>query len=68
MRLRTFEPLAIRDFALLDGMTLSLFGDFFFTVALAWETYNLSNSTKALGFVSAAYLAPTVLFLIWEGC
>ena len=68
MRLRTFEPLAIRDFALLwTGMTLSLFGDFFFTVALAWETYNLSNSTKALGFVSAAYLAPTVLFLIWGG-
>ena len=68
MRLRTFEPLAIRDFALLwTGMTFSLFGDFFFTVALAWETYSLSNSTKALGFVAAAYLAPTVLFLVGGG-
>jgi MFS family permease len=68
MRLRTFEPLAIRDFALLwTGMTFSLFGDFFFTVALAWETYNLSNSTKAYGVISAAYLAPTVLFLVFGG-
>ena len=68
MRLRTFEPLAIRDFALLwTGMTFSLFGDFFFTVALAWETYNLSNSTKAYGIISAAYLAPTVLFLVFGG-
>ena len=65
---RTFEPLRIRDFALLwGGMTVSLFGDYFFFVAVAWETYELSNTPTALGWVSAAYFAPTVLLLIWGG-
>lgn len=65
---RTFEPLRIRDFALLwSGMTVSLFGDYFFFVALAWETYQLSDTPTALGWVSAAYFAPTVVLLIGGG-
>ena len=41
---RILEPLKIRDFALLwSGMTVSMLGDRFFFVALAWETYTLSN-------------------------
>jgi MFS family permease len=65
---RTFEPLRIRDFALLwSGMTVSLFGDYFFFVALAWETYQLSNTPTALGWVSAAYFTPTVVLLVGGG-
>ena len=62
------EPLRIRDFALLwTGMTVSLVGDFFFFVALAWQTYELSGSPAALGWISAAYTAPLVLFLLAGG-
>jgi DHA3 family tetracycline resistance protein-like MFS transporter len=62
------EPLGIRDFALLwTGMTTSLVGDFVFLVAYAWETYQLSNDPATLGWISAAYVAPTVIFLTVGG-
>jgi DHA3 family tetracycline resistance protein-like MFS transporter len=62
------EPLRIRDFALLwTGMTTSLVGDFVFLVAYAWQTYELSNDPAALGWISAAYFAPTVIFLTAGG-
>ncbi len=48
-------------------MTVSLFGDYFFYVALAWETYQISDTPTALGWISAAYLAPTVLLLLGGG-
>jgi MFS family permease len=62
------EPLRIRDFALLwSGMTVSLVGDSMFVVALAWQTYDLSASPASLGWIVAAYTAPTVVFLLVGG-
>jgi len=62
------EPLRIRDFALLwSGMTISLVGDYVFLVAFAWQTYELSNTPAALGWVSAAYSAPMIVFLLGAG-
>src|SRR5262249_14441279 len=64
-RPRMFEPLRIRDFALLwTGMTVSLVGDSMFIVVLAWQTYDLSSSPASLGWIVAAYTAPTVVFLL----
>jgi len=69
MRLpRMLEPLRIRDFALLwTGMTTSLIGDFVFLIAYPWQTYQLSNNPAALGWISAAYIAPTVIFVTAGG-
>jgi MFS family permease len=62
------EPLRIRDFALLwTGMTTSLVGDFVFLVAYPWQTYQLTNNPATLGWISAAYVAPTVVFLVAGG-
>src|SRR5690348_13695592 len=62
------EPLRIRDFALLwTGMTTSLIGDFVFLVAYPWQTYQLTNNPATLGWISAAYVAPTVVFLLAGG-
>jgi DHA3 family tetracycline resistance protein-like MFS transporter len=62
------EPLRIRDFALLwTGMSVSLLGDAIFLVALAWQTYELSDEPSALGWVLAAYTAPMVVFLLAGG-
>src|SRR6185312_3503849 len=69
MRLpRMLEPLRIRDFALLwTGMTASLVGDFVFLVAYPWQTYQLTSSPAALGWISALYFAPTVLLVTVGG-
>jgi MFS family permease len=65
---RILEPLKIRDFALLwGGMTVSMLGDRFFFVALAWETYTLSNRPLALGIVAACSTAPVVVFVVVGG-
>src|SRR5919202_1745044 len=65
---RMLEPLRIRDFALLwTGQATSFVGDYVFFVALAWETYRLSNTPTALGWVSAAYIAPNILFVAAGG-
>src|SRR5436309_121041 len=65
---RMLEPLRIRDFGLLwTGMAVSLVGDAIFFVAMAWETYQLSNRPVAMGYVSAAYTAPMVVFLLVGG-
>ena len=62
------EPLRIRDFALLwTGMSVSLVGDAIFLVALAWQTYELSNEPSALGWILAAYVTPMVVFLLAGG-
>jgi MFS family permease len=65
---RIFEPLKVRDFALLwSGMTVSMLGDRFFVVAMAWETYTLSNDPLALGLVAACSTTPVLLFVIFGG-
>ena len=66
--LRIFEPLAERDFALLvAGSSVSLLGDGFFFVALAWQVYELSNVPTALSLVGVAWTLPLVLFILLGG-
>lgn len=67
-RLGLLRPLAIRDFALLwTGMTVSLFGDGIFVVAIAWQVYDLSNSPTALSVVGIAWTVPMVALLLVGG-
>jgi MFS family permease len=61
-------PLAIRDFRRLwTGMTVSLFGDGIFLVALAWQAYDLSNAPSALAVVGVAMTGAQVAFLLAGG-
>src|SRR5438034_9887681 len=62
------EPLSIPDFRRLwAGMTVSLFGDGIFLVALAWQAYDLSNSPSALAIVGVAMTGAQVAFLLAGG-
>ncbi len=61
-------PLAIRDYALLfAGMTVSLFGDGIYLVAIAWQVYELSNAPTALSIVGVAWTLPLVVFVLLGG-
>ncbi|HET8586503.1 MAG TPA: MFS transporter, partial [Candidatus Limnocylindria bacterium] len=65
---RILEPLARRDFALLSAAaTVSLLGDGFFFIALAWQVYELSNVPTAMSVVGVAWTLPLVLFLLLGG-
>jgi predicted outer membrane lipoprotein len=67
-RIRILQPLAERDYALLTGGSLiSLLGDGFFFVALAWKVYELSNVPTALSLVGLAWTLPLVLFVLLGG-
>ncbi|MGH2488545.1 MAG: MFS transporter, partial [Candidatus Limnocylindria bacterium] len=67
-RVRLFEPLVERDFALLTaGAFISLLGDGFFYVALAWQVYEISNVPTALSVVGLAWTLPLVLFVLIGG-
>ncbi|HET6379698.1 MAG TPA: MFS transporter [candidate division Zixibacteria bacterium] len=66
--IRLLEPLRERDFALLTGGAfVSLLGDGFFSVALAWQVYQISNVPTALSVVGVAWTLPLVLFLLLGG-
>jgi MFS family permease len=66
--LRLLQPLAERDFALLTTAALvSLLGDGFFSVALAWQVYSISNVPTALSIVGFAWTLPLVFFLLLGG-
>lgn len=66
--IRILEPLANRDYRLLTaGALVSLLGDGFFSVALAWQVYQLSNVPTALSVVGVAWTLPLVLFLLLGG-
>jgi MFS family permease len=66
--IRLLEPLQRRDFALLTaGSLVSLLGDGFFSVALAWQVYEISNLPTALSIVGVAWTAPLVAFLLLGG-
>jgi len=68
LRLRIFEPLGERDFALLTaGAFISLLGDGFFYVALAWQVYEISNVPTALSLVGLAWTLPLVFFVLIGG-
>lgn len=65
---RILQPLRHRDYALLTGgQAISLIGDGFFFVALAWQVYLISNEPSALAFVSVAATLPLVLFILIGG-
>lgn len=67
-RVRVLEPLAERDFALLTaGAFISLLGDGFFYVALAWQVYEISNVPTALALVGLAWTLPLILFVLIGG-
>src|SRR5437764_14245843 len=62
------RPLRERDFALLwTGMTISLLGDGIYTVAVAWQVYQLSNRPSALALVGLSWTAGLVLFILLAG-
>ncbi len=65
---RILQPLRHRDFALLlSGQSISLIGDGFFHVALAWQVYLISNMPTALSFVGLAGTLPLILFVLVGG-
>jgi DHA3 family tetracycline resistance protein-like MFS transporter len=65
---RILQPLKNRDFALLTtGRTVSLLGDGFFFVALAWQVYDISNVPTALSIVGVAHTLPMVLLVLVGG-
>lgn len=67
-RIRLLEPLGERDFALLTaGWVVSLLGDGFFSVALAWQVYDISNVPTALSIVGVAWTLPLILFILLGG-
>ena len=62
------RPLRHRDYALLTAASgVSLLGDGFFYVALAWQVYEISNDPAALSLVGVAWTLPGVLFLLIGG-
>ncbi len=66
--IRMLEPLANRNYALLmTAAVVSLLGDGFFTVALAWQVYAISNVPTALSVVSIAWSVPLVAMLLLGG-
>ena len=65
---RLFRPLRIRDFRLVwIGETISLLGDQFHFVALAWLTLQLTGSGLALGTVLVAGAVPRAIFMLVGG-
>lgn len=67
-RLRILQPLREREFALFWlGWTVSLVGDGFFLVAIAWQVFDLWNSPTALAVVGVAETIPIVAFVLIGG-
>jgi hypothetical protein len=67
-RVRLLRPLRHRDFALLwSGMSVSILGDGFYQVALAWVVYEISDSPSALAVVGAAVTLPNLLLALLAG-
>ena len=61
-------PLRQRDFRLLwTGMSVSLLGDGFFLVAVAWEAFGLSDHPASLAYVGVALSLPQVAMLLVGG-
>jgi predicted MFS family arabinose efflux permease len=67
-RIGILRPLRIRDFALLWlGQTISFVGDGIYIIAIAWQTYDLSNTPSALAAVGLAWSLPQVVLLLFAG-
>jgi MFS family permease len=66
--MRVLRPLANRDFRLLwSGQAVSQIGDGIFTVALAWQTLQLSKSATTLSLVLFARTLPLIVFALIGG-
>jgi MFS family permease len=62
------RPLGIRDFRLMfSGETISVLGDHFHFVALAWLTLQLTGSGLALGSVLMVAAIPRAIFMLLGG-
>lgn len=60
-RVGLVQPMKVRDFRLLwTGMFVSMAGDGFYYVAVAWQVYDLSNSPGSLAVVGIAWSLPQV--------
>jgi MFS family permease len=67
-RVNLLAPLRHRDFRLLwAGMTVSLFGDGIFLVAMAWQAYELWNAPAALSLLGIGMTIPMIVFLLPAG-
>ncbi|MGH2526049.1 MAG: MFS transporter, partial [Actinomycetota bacterium] len=67
-RIGILRPLRVRDFALLwAGLTISFFCDGIYIIAIAWQTYDLSNSPSALAAVGIAWSLPQVVLVLASG-
>jgi MFS family permease len=67
-RVGILRPLHVRDFAFLwIGLTVSFVGDGVYIVAIAWQTYDLSNSPSALAAVGIAWSLPQVVLVLISG-
>jgi MFS family permease len=67
-RVGILRPLRVRDFALLwTGMAVSFVGDGIYTIAIAWQTYDLSNSPSSLAAVGIAWSLPQMVLLLGSG-
>jgi MFS family permease len=67
-RLVFLRPLRERDFALVfAGTTVSALGDGLYYIALAWQTYELSNIPTAMSIVGVAATLPQLVFLLVGG-
>ena len=68
LTIRILEPLRVRDFRLLwAGMTISALGDGIYTVALAWQVYDISNTPTALSVVGVAWFLPQIAAVLLAG-
>jgi MFS family permease len=66
--IRILAPLRDRDFRLLwSGMTISALGDGIYTVALAWQVYDISNTPTALSVVGVAWFLPEIAAVLIAG-
>ncbi len=66
--IRILGPLRVRDFRLLwAGMTISALGDGIYTVALAWQVYDISNTPTALSLVGVAWFLPQIAAVLLAG-
>jgi MFS family permease len=66
--IRILQPLRHRDFRLLiAGRAVSMSGDGFFIVALAWQVYLIDNDPIALSLVGFAGTVPLLVFVLIGG-
>lgn len=66
--MKVLRPLRERDFAIFQsGTTITLLGDGLFTVAIAWQVYDIWNVPTAFAIVGVAETVPLVALLLFSG-